>query len=177
MAIFKNWVPNIEFLDDHLRICGNNYILQKSLCIILPSIEMIPTSRLFSILNVAVFFNGADKAVSAFLTTYLEDIINGISSFLCVSPDLKQVIQAYHKEFILAENHPKGQKERFCACIIKKYPNKYLMHIERASEVDRILFVWVPCSYLKIRFRILNSWMTICVYVTTTTSSRKTYSI
>ena len=55
MAIFKNRVPNIEFLDDHLRICGNNYIIQKNLCIILSSIEMIANSRLFSILNVAVF--------------------------------------------------------------------------------------------------------------------------
>ena len=41
--IFKNRVPNIEFLDDQLRICGNNHILHKNLLIILSSIEIIET--------------------------------------------------------------------------------------------------------------------------------------
>ena len=54
MAIFKNRVPNIEFLDDQLRICGNNHILQQNLFIIISSLEMIATSRLFAILNVAI---------------------------------------------------------------------------------------------------------------------------
>ena len=54
MAIFKNRVPNIEFLDDQLRICGNNHTLQKHIFIILSSVEMIATSRLFAILNIAV---------------------------------------------------------------------------------------------------------------------------
>ena len=54
MAIFKNRVPNIEFLDDQLRICGNKHILQRNLFIILSSLEMIATSRLFTILNVAI---------------------------------------------------------------------------------------------------------------------------
>ena len=54
MTIFKNWVLNIEFLDDHMRICGNNHTLQKNLFIILSSIEMIATSRMFAIINVAV---------------------------------------------------------------------------------------------------------------------------
>ena len=40
-AIFKNRVPNIEFLDDQLCICGNNHILQQNL-------------RLIAILNVSV---------------------------------------------------------------------------------------------------------------------------
>ena len=54
MAIFKNCVPNIEFLDYQLRICGNNHILQQNLFIIMSSLEMISTSRLFAILNVAI---------------------------------------------------------------------------------------------------------------------------
>ena len=54
MFIFKNQVPNIEFLDDHLRICDNNHILQKNLFNIISSIEMIATSRIFAIINVAV---------------------------------------------------------------------------------------------------------------------------
>ena len=47
------------------------------------------------------WFNGAAKAVSAFLTTYIEDILDKISSFLGVSPDLVQVIRVYHKELSL----------------------------------------------------------------------------
>ena len=63
----------------------------------------------------AVFwFNGASKAVSVFLTTYPEDIIEEISSLLRVSLDLVQVLRAYHKEFILTANYPKGHRERFC---------------------------------------------------------------
>ena len=54
MAIFKNRVPNIGFLDDQLRICGNNHILQKNLFIILSLLEIIATSRLFAIINVAI---------------------------------------------------------------------------------------------------------------------------
>ena len=54
MAIFKNRVLNIELLDDQLRICGNNHILQQNLFIILSSIEMIATSRLFDMINAAV---------------------------------------------------------------------------------------------------------------------------
>ena len=53
MAIFKNRVLNIELLDDQLRICGNNHILQQNLFIILSSIKMISTSIMFAILNVA----------------------------------------------------------------------------------------------------------------------------
>ena len=36
MAKFKNRVPNTEFLDDQLCICGNNHILKQNLLIILP---------------------------------------------------------------------------------------------------------------------------------------------
>ena len=54
MAIFKNWVPNIEFLENQLRICGKNHILQKKLFIILSSIEMISNSRMFAIINIDV---------------------------------------------------------------------------------------------------------------------------
>ena len=44
-----------------------------------------------------VWFNGDTKAVSEFLTTYLEDSLDKISSFLRVSPYLAQVIRADHK--------------------------------------------------------------------------------
>ena len=50
----KNRVPNIEFLDDQLLICGNNHILQKIYSLYYHPFEMITTSRLFAIINVAV---------------------------------------------------------------------------------------------------------------------------
>ena len=79
-----------------------------------------------------VWFNGAAKSVSTFLAMYLEDSLEEISSFLCVNPDLAQVICAYHKEFSLTANYPKWHGERFCAWMIKNYPKEYLMHAERA---------------------------------------------
>ena len=69
-----------------------------------------------------VWFNGASKAVSTFLTTYLEDSLKEISSFLRVNPYLAQVIRAYHKYFSLTANYPKGHGEHFRAWMIKKYP-------------------------------------------------------
>ena len=69
-----------------------------------------------------VLFNGASKVVSKFLTTYIEDSLEEISSLLRVNPDLAQVIRAYHKEFSLTANDPKGHGERFRAWMINKYP-------------------------------------------------------
>ena len=71
--------------------------------------------------------------MSTFLTTYLEDSLEEIRSFLRVNPDLAQVIRAYHKEFSLTVNYPKGHGECFRAWMVKKYPKEYLMHAERAS--------------------------------------------
>ena len=52
--ILKYQVPNIELLYDQMQLCGKNHILQQNLFIILSSIEMIATSRLFVILNADV---------------------------------------------------------------------------------------------------------------------------
>ena len=82
---------------------------------------------------------GTAKAVSTFLTTYLEDSLEEISSFLCVKPDLAQVIRAYHKELSLTANYSKGNGERFRAWMIKKYPKEYLIHSEHTSGSRRHL--------------------------------------
>ena len=55
MEIVKNRVPDIQYMDDQLCICGSNHILQENLFIIPSSIQMIATSIMFKILNVAVF--------------------------------------------------------------------------------------------------------------------------
>ena len=80
-----------------------------------------------------VWINGVSKAVSAYLYEYLEDSLEKISSFLRISPDLAHIIRAFHKEFSLTANYPKGHGEKFRDWMIEKYPNEYLMHTERAT--------------------------------------------
>ena len=80
-----------------------------------------------------VWINGAAKAVSRFLKEYLSDSLDEISSFLRVSPDLAHIIRAYHKEFSLTSNYPKGHGELFRDWIIKNYPMEFLLHAERAA--------------------------------------------
>ena len=80
-----------------------------------------------------VVVNGAAKDVSSFLNTYLEDNLDEISSFLRVSPDLAHVIHAFHKEFSLTANYPKGHGKLFREWVMKNYPQEYLMHAERSN--------------------------------------------
>ena len=80
-----------------------------------------------------VWINGAAKAVSAYLKEYLEDSLEEISSHLRISPDLAQIIRAYHKEFSLTANYPKGHGELFRDWVMKNYPGAFLLHAERAS--------------------------------------------
>ena len=60
-----------------------------------------------------VWINGIAKAVSGFMKEYLSDSLDEISSFLQISPDLAHIIRAYHKEFSLTSNYPKGHGELF----------------------------------------------------------------
>ena len=47
-AIYKNRPYNVEFLDNRLRMKGNENILQQNLFIVLSSLEMIAVARFFS---------------------------------------------------------------------------------------------------------------------------------
>ena len=80
-----------------------------------------------------MWINGAAKAVSAYLKEYLEDSLDGISSYLRISPDLAQIIRAYHKEFSLTANYPNGHGELFRDWVMKNYPGAFLLHAERAT--------------------------------------------
>ena len=80
-----------------------------------------------------IWLNGTAKAVSGFMTTHLRDSLDNISSFLRVSPDLAHVILAYHKEFSLTANYPKGHGEKFRDWFLETYPDEYLLHCERAT--------------------------------------------
>ena len=53
-----------------------------------------------------VWINGVDKAVKKYMTEFISKSLDDISSFLRVSPDLAQVIRAFHKEFSLTANYP-----------------------------------------------------------------------
>ena len=63
---------------------------------------------------------------------YLESLKN-IHPHLCVTPNLDQVIRAYHKEFSLTANYPKGHGELFRDGIVENYPDEFLLHAERAT--------------------------------------------
>ena len=80
-----------------------------------------------------IWINGAAKAVTKFLNEFLDDSLENISSFLRVSPDLANVICAFHKEFSLDANYPEGHGEKFRSWMIKSYPLEFLMHTERAT--------------------------------------------
>ena len=69
-----------------------------------------------------IWINGAAKAVTKFLNEFLDDSLENISSFLRVSPDLANVIRAFHKEFSLDANYPKGHGEKFRSWMIKNSP-------------------------------------------------------
>ena len=79
-----------------------------------------------------VWINGVAKAVYSFVGDMLEDSLDNISSFLRISPDLSQLIRAFHKEFSLTANYPKGHGEHFRTWMIDKHPKEFLMHAERA---------------------------------------------
>ena len=55
-----------------------------------------------------VWINGVAIAINKFMSEYLAEHLEEISSFLRVSPDLAHVIRAFHKEFSLTANYPKG---------------------------------------------------------------------
>ena len=80
-----------------------------------------------------VWINGVAIAVNKFMSEYLAEHLEEISSFLRVSPDLAHVIRAFHKEFSLTANYPKGHGEKFRDWMIKCYPKEFLMHAERAT--------------------------------------------
>ena len=66
------------------------------------------------------------------MTEYLEESLEEISSFLRVSPNLAQVIRAFHKDFSLTANYPKRHGGRFKVWMMKRCPKEFLMHAERA---------------------------------------------
>ena len=77
-----------------------------------------------------VLINGVANAVNKYLTEFLQESLEEISSFLRVSPDLAHVIRAFHKEFSPTANYPKGHGEKFLEWMINNYPKEFLMYTE-----------------------------------------------
>ena len=73
-----------------------------------------------------IWINGA--AITKFMNEFLDDSLKNIFSFLRVSPDLANIICAFHKEFSLDANYPKGCGKKFCSWVIKNYPLEYIIH-------------------------------------------------
>ena len=69
-----------------------------------------------------LWINGVAKSVSLYMKEYLSDSLDIISSFLRISSNLAYIIRAYHKEFSLTANYPKGHGELFRDWIIKNHP-------------------------------------------------------
>ena len=46
---------------------------------------------------------------------------------------MAHVIHTFHKEFSLTANYPKGHGEQFRTWMMKRDPNEFLMHVERAT--------------------------------------------
>lgn len=60
-----------------------------------------------------VWIKNVAKSVYTFLGDMLADSRDKITVFLCISPDLSQLIHAFHKEFSLTANYPKGHGDHF----------------------------------------------------------------
>ena len=75
-----------------------------------------------------VWINDVAKAVNKYMSEFLEESPDKISSFLQVSPDLAHVIRIFHKEFSLTANYPQCHDEKFRDWMIKRYPKEFLMH-------------------------------------------------
>ena len=102
-----------------------------------------------------VWINGVAKAVSAYMKEYLNDSLDNISSFLRISPDLAQIIRAYHKEFSLTANYPKGHGELFRDWIIKNHPMEFLLHAERANGNHQdVICMGADAVYINRRFNV-----------------------
>ena len=80
-----------------------------------------------------VWINEVAKAVNNYMTEFLNESLDDISSFLRVSPDLDRVIRAFHKEFSITANYPKSHGEQFRTWTMKRYPKEFLMHAERET--------------------------------------------
>ena len=80
-----------------------------------------------------VHTNGMAKSVHGYMGEVLEESLKNIYPHLCVTPNLNQVIRAYHKEFSLTATYPKGHGELFRDGIVENYPDEFLLHAKRAT--------------------------------------------
>ena len=80
-----------------------------------------------------IWINGILKAINRHLKGSLEESLHLIPRIYRVTVDLNGIILAYHKEFSLLCNYPKGHGELFCDWMKKHYPGFYLFRSERVN--------------------------------------------
>ena len=80
-----------------------------------------------------IWINGVLKAIDSYLRNLLKQSLDEIEFNLCVTYDLSTIIRAYHKEFSLLCNYPKGHGEVYFGWVKENYPEFYLFRAERAN--------------------------------------------
>ena len=108
-----------------------------------------------------LWVNGSVKAITAYMSSFLEDSLDEISNFLRVSPDFSDVIRAFHKEFSLTKNYPKGHGEMFLDWVIRNHPNEFLLHCERASGNRQDLVCMGADAIYNNRHVCVESWTSV----------------
>ena len=80
-----------------------------------------------------IWINGVLKSINAHLKQSLHDSLECIPQIFRVSVDMSKIILAYHKEFSLLCNYPKGHGEKFRLWMKKNHPGYYLFRSERSN--------------------------------------------
>ena len=84
-----------------------------------------------------IWINGVLKPINAYWKYVLEDSLESIPRIYRVTVDLSGIILAYHKEFSLLCNYPKGHGEQFCEWMKKNHPGYYLFCSERVNGFSK----------------------------------------
>ena len=110
-----------------------------------------------------MWINRVAKDVDKNMSEFLEERLDGMLSFLQVSPDLAHAIHAFYKEFSLTTNYPKGHGEKFKSWMIKRYPKEFLMYDERATGSQQDIIIMGAGRFTGIVRSTLSFLMTFCV--------------
>ena len=93
-----------------------------------------------------IWFSAAMKALSKYLSDFLKDHLDEISSHLRVTCSMEAVIRTAHKGFSLCNNYPKGFGEKFKPYVEEFHPGALLFHVERVSGSRQDIAVEGACA-------------------------------
>ena len=98
-----NIIPSPDIID--VNKLGDGGTITTDTCNVTRKVRRLLVKSIYGCVNEQdcmqhlrnVWINGVAKAVSKFMSGFLEGSLNNISPFLRVSPDLANVIRAFHK--------------------------------------------------------------------------------